>query len=134
MASLDRETKSQLVASGFHEHNMLVYPDLDTFREMYCMYAKMHLQPKYNEIMLIASHYEPVGKVRDNLSDYGVDVDKHEKDGSLVTLMLRRGTSLMQIIQEFSTSASRSLHGRRRTAKLASAPLATLVRSLCATG
>lgn len=65
---------------------MLVYPDIDTFREMYCMYTKVHLQPRYNEIVLVVTQYETVDKVRKSLRDYGVDVDRHEKNGSLVTL------------------------------------------------
>ena len=90
-STLRDEAKSMLEASGFHEHNMLVYPDLDTFRETYCMYASQHLQPKYNEIVLIASQYEPLDRVRDNLRGYGVDVEKHEKDGSLVIIDAVKG-------------------------------------------
>lgn len=86
MVSLRQEAKREIDASGFHEHNLLIYPDVDTFREIYCMYAKVHLQPEYNEIVLIASQYEPIDKVRSNLSDYGIDVDRYEKDGSLIII------------------------------------------------
>lgn len=91
MTSLSEETKGMLEASGFHEHNVLVYPDLDAFRETYCMYARQHLQPKYNEIVLIASQYEPLDRVRDNLRNYGVDVEKHEREGSLVIIDAVKG-------------------------------------------
>jgi hypothetical protein len=50
------------------------------------MYARLHLQPEYNEIVLIASQYETPDTVRSNLSDYGVDVDRYEKDGSLIII------------------------------------------------
>ncbi|SRR5690606_5810834 len=86
MTSRSEEAKSMIEASGFHEHNVLVYPDLDAFREIYCTYVKQHLQPKYDEIVLIASQYEPPNRVRDNLRNYGVDVDKHEREGSLVII------------------------------------------------
>jgi KaiC/GvpD/RAD55 family RecA-like ATPase len=56
------------------------------------MYAKVHLQPEYNEIVLIASQYEPPHKVRSNLSDYGVDVDRYEKDGSLIIIDSVKGS------------------------------------------
>jgi len=86
MASLSQEVKSQIDESNFHEHNLLIYPEIDTFREIYCRYARVHLQPEYNEIVLIASEYEPPEKVRSNLSDYGIDVDRYEKDGSLIII------------------------------------------------
>ncbi len=84
MTLTDRAKKEVLVESGFDEHNMLVYPDLETFREMYCMYAKIHLQSKYDEIMLIVTQYETPEKIRQNLMDFGIDVELHEKDGSLL--------------------------------------------------
>ena len=81
-----QKVRAEIDASGFHEHNMLVYPDLDTFSETYCMYAKIHLHPKYNEIVLIVTQYQTIDNVRQNLRDYGVDVDKHENEGSLVII------------------------------------------------
>lgn len=85
-SSVPRNIKSNIDASGFHEHNMLVYPDLDTFTETYCMYAKIHLQPQHNEIVLIVTQYQTIEKVRENLRGFDIDVDKHEKDGSLVII------------------------------------------------
>ncbi len=91
MTSLSDDAKIMIEASGFHEHNLLVYPDLDAFREMYCMYVRQHLHPKYDEIVLIASHYEPIDRVRDNLRSYGVDVDRYEREGSLVIIDAVKG-------------------------------------------
>jgi DcmR-like sensory protein len=85
-SSIPPNIKSNIDASSFHEHNMLVYPDLDTFTETYCMYAKIHLQPKHNEIVLIVTQYQTIEKVRENLREFGIDVDKHEKDGSLIII------------------------------------------------
>ncbi|HVX03277.1 MAG TPA: MEDS domain-containing protein [Nitrososphaera sp.] len=66
---------------------MLVYPDLDSFQEIYCGYAKKHLEPPHNEIVLIVTHYQDIGKVRRNLLAAGVDVSKYEKkEGSLIIL------------------------------------------------
>ena len=84
MTISDKSKKEVLTESGFGEHNMLVYPDLDTFKEMYCMYAKIHLQPKYNEILLIVTNYETPEKIKQNLKDFDVDAEKHEKEGTLV--------------------------------------------------
>src|SRR3712207_2440536 len=85
-SSVPQEIRTDIDASDFHEHNMLAYPDLDTFTETYCMYARIHLQPKYNEIALIVTQYQTIDKVRQNLRDYGVDADKHENEGSLVII------------------------------------------------
>jgi hypothetical protein len=85
-SSVPQEIRTDIDASGFHEHNMLVYPDLDTFTETYCMYARIHLQSKYNEIVLIVTQYQTIDKVRQNLQDYGVDVDRYEGEGSLVII------------------------------------------------
>jgi hypothetical protein len=85
-SSIPPEITNNINESGFHEHNMLVYPDLDTFTETYCMYAKIHLQPKHNEIVLIVTQYQTIEKVRHNLQQFGIDVDKHEKDGSVIII------------------------------------------------
>lgn len=87
MLPSDKGIKREIGQSGFHEHNMLVYPDLGAFQEIYCEYAKKHLESPYNEIVLIVTHYQVIGKVRRNLSTAGIDVDKYEKkEGSLVIL------------------------------------------------
>jgi hypothetical protein len=91
MAEVEKSRNEVLNASDFSEHNMLVYPDLDTFREMYCMYAKMHLQPRYNEIVLIVSQYETPDKIRNSMKDFGIDVEKHEKLGSLMIIDAVKG-------------------------------------------
>jgi hypothetical protein len=92
MTSLaDKSKKEVLNDSSFGEHNMLVYPDLDTFKEMYCLYSKMHLEPQYNEIVLIVTNYEIPAKVRQNLKDFGIDADIKEKEGSLVIVDSVRG-------------------------------------------
>jgi hypothetical protein len=83
MTLADSSKREVLNESGFGEHNMLIYSDLNTFREMYCMYAKIHLEPKYNEIVLIVTQYETPEKIRNSMKDYGIDVERHEEDGSL---------------------------------------------------
>lgn len=74
--------------SAFGEHNMLVYRDLDALRELYCAYCHARLP---SEIVLIVTHYETPGRVRQNLQDCGVDVEKYERDGSLTVVDSVRG-------------------------------------------
>ena len=87
----DKTKRELMTESGFGEHNMLVYPDVETFKEMHCMYAKIHLQPKYNEILLIVTYYETHEKIKQNLRDYGVNAEAHEQDGSLMIIDAGKG-------------------------------------------
>ena len=91
------------------ENGILVYPNMQTFREICMQYAKDHLvareeEQKENEdndddysdnnnrrkeqllkprIILIATFYDTVNAVKHNLSAVGVDVQSHIDDGSL---------------------------------------------------
>jgi hypothetical protein len=90
------------------ENGILVYPNMQTFREIYMQYAKDQLvargEQKENEvndneyhnnnnrrkeqllmprIVLIATFYDTVNTVKHNLSAVGVDVQSHIDDGSL---------------------------------------------------
>ena len=91
------------------ENGILVYPNMQTFREICMQYAKDHLvareeEQKENEdndddysdnnnrrkeqllkprIILIATFYDTVNTVKHNLSAVGVDVQSHIDDGSL---------------------------------------------------
>jgi hypothetical protein len=64
---------------------MIIYEDLYTFREIYCKYSKEALE-KNDEIVLIATTYEAPHNIRDMLSDYDLDVQYHESNGSLVIM------------------------------------------------
>jgi hypothetical protein len=93
------------------ENGILVYPNMQTFREIYMQYAKDQLvareEQKENEdkdnnndypdnknkrkeqllmprIILIATFYDTVNAVKHNLSAVGVDVPSHIDDGSLL--------------------------------------------------
>ena len=91
------------------ENGILIYPDLQTFREIYTQYVKDQLvereeeeeeqKEKGNEdnnnrrkgqlllmprIILIATFYDTVNAVKHNLSAVGVDVQSHIDDGSLL--------------------------------------------------
>ena len=81
-----KEMSRQVESSGFDEHNMLIYPDLDTFSETYVDYAKKHLHSNYNEIVVIVTHYQRIDKVILNLSDAGIDVDRERSEGNLVVI------------------------------------------------
>ena len=68
--------------SNFHDHNMLIYSDLPTFREIYSECTRQALHN--NEIVFLATTYDPFDKVTDELRSKGISVDNETKDGNLV--------------------------------------------------
>jgi hypothetical protein len=91
------------------ENGILVYPNMQTFREICMQYAKNQLVAREEEqkekednndysdnnnsrkeqllmprIILIATFYDTVNAVKHNLSAVGVDVQSHIDDGSLL--------------------------------------------------
>ena len=89
---------NQLRQADYGDHYMIVYPDLNTLREIYSRYIKFQLEEN-NEIVLIIPYYETTDSVRRILSenkeandnDSGndlpyIDVQKYENEGSLVII------------------------------------------------
>ena len=70
--------------SKYGEHSILVYSNLEEFREIYSDYCKIALE-KNNEIVLLIPHYETIKEVRQTLESE-IDVPKHELDGTLVIM------------------------------------------------
>jgi hypothetical protein len=84
---------------GEGENGIVIYPNLQTFREIYTHYVKNKLakedeeddgnntrneQLKPRRIILIATFYETIDRVKHSLSAIGVDAQSHIDDGSLV--------------------------------------------------
>jgi hypothetical protein len=66
-------------------HYMMIYPDLDTLRELYSNYIGKQIKEN-NEIVLINPFYETTDSVRQVLSkknNPGIDVSKYEKEKAL---------------------------------------------------
>jgi hypothetical protein len=76
----------ELHKSEFGSHFLVIYHDLDTFRELYSLYAKAAL--KDNEIVVILPFYETVNNVRSILSEDSacIDVGRYEKEQSLLII------------------------------------------------
>ena len=68
--------------SNFDDHNMLIYSDLPTFRKIYSECTRQALHS--NEIVFLATTYDPFDKVTDELRSKGISVDNETKDGNLV--------------------------------------------------
>jgi hypothetical protein len=75
----------EMMHSDYSEHNLLIYPYLSALKETYSRYFKNRLQND-KEIILFLSTYQNVHSFRNTLVDIDVDVNKFERDGSLVIL------------------------------------------------
>jgi hypothetical protein len=73
-------------------HFLIIYPELQTLREMYSHYTKSALF-EGDEIVVILPFYETADTVRRILSENGanIDVRKHEKEQSLLVMDSLRG-------------------------------------------
>jgi hypothetical protein len=79
---------SQLEVSN---HNLLIHPDIEVFREIYSRYIKRQLEDR-KEVVPILPYYKTEDKVRRALSASFMDIQemgndkisKYEKEGSLV--------------------------------------------------
>jgi hypothetical protein len=76
-----------MTQAEYGAHHIIIYPDLDTLRELYSNYV--HTQTdKNNEIVLINPFYETTNSVRQVLSEkynHGMDdISKYEKEESLM--------------------------------------------------
>jgi KaiC/GvpD/RAD55 family RecA-like ATPase len=76
------EAISLLNIAEYGDHNMLVYPDLHTFRRIYGQFTKAQLDD--NGIVLLIPYYETTDSVRHVLSQLGIYVRKCEQNRSIV--------------------------------------------------
>ncbi|HZW54710.1 MAG TPA: MEDS domain-containing protein [Nitrososphaerales archaeon] len=99
-----------------NSHNLLVYDDMQSFREFYSEYAKESLTS--GEILLLASQYEDVERVKRNLAFTGINVESHLSDGTLHVLDAQKGyfgtDDVEGIIKLALSLASKAEKERRR--------------------
>jgi hypothetical protein len=70
--------------SSFHDHNMLIYPDLTTYREVYSESAKQALDD--NETVLLITTYDSFDKIKDSMMQVGISVNNESREGNLIIL------------------------------------------------
>jgi hypothetical protein len=68
--------------SDFQEHNLLIYSDLPSFRQIYSQCTKQALEN--NEIVFLATTYDSFDRIEDTLKSKGISVDNEKKDGNLI--------------------------------------------------
>lgn len=70
--------------SNFHDHNMLIYPDLPTYRKIYSESAKQALDN--NETVLLITTYDSFDRIEDSMTQVGICVNSETKEGNLIIL------------------------------------------------
>jgi MEDS: MEthanogen/methylotroph, DcmR Sensory domain len=81
------EKNNKLIEPG--SHNLLIYNDLKKFREIYSQCTRTLLAE--NEIVVIATQYDPIEEVKNTLRLAGVDVERYLNQGSLFILDAQQG-------------------------------------------
>lgn len=90
------EILEELKAANHGSHYLIVYPNLDTLREIYSSYIKTALDGR-NEIIIFLPFFETINSVRriitGNSRDAApnIDVRKHEKEQSLIIIDSLKG-------------------------------------------
>jgi hypothetical protein len=68
--------------SDFQEHNILIYPDLPSFRQIYSECTKQALDN--NEIVFLATTYDPFDRIEEALRRKQISVEDEKKNGNLI--------------------------------------------------
>jgi MEDS: MEthanogen/methylotroph, DcmR Sensory domain len=79
--------KEKLIEPG--NHNLLIYDDLKTLREIYSHYSRA-LLPE-NEIVMIGTQYDAIGNLKNTLRLSGVDVERYLNQGTLFIVDAQQG-------------------------------------------
>jgi len=70
--------------SNFHDHDMLIYPDLPTYRKIYSESAKQALNN--NETVLLITTYDSFDRIEDSMTQVGICVNNETNEGNLIIL------------------------------------------------
>ena len=66
----------------FRDHNILIYPDLPSFRQIYSECTRQALDN--NEIVFLATTYDPFDRMEHSLRSKGISVHDEKKRGNLI--------------------------------------------------
>jgi hypothetical protein len=86
------EAVEKICESKYGLHCLIIYPNIDTFREFYTRYIKRQVNKK-NEIILFNPFYETVSPARQNLSMGHIHVDEFQPESDISLII---GDSLNQ--------------------------------------
>ena len=67
-------------------HSLVVYPNIETLREIYAEYIRLLIEEDNNAAILFLPYYDTTDKVRQELSTKGLEVRKFEQSNSLTLI------------------------------------------------
>jgi hypothetical protein len=76
---------TQLLKLPLGYHSLIVYPNIETIREIYAEYIH-HMIDEKNVAILFLPYYDTTDKVRQQLMTKGLDAKKYERNNSLVLI------------------------------------------------
>ncbi len=76
-------TLNYIKKSNYGEHNLIVYPCLGQFEELYREGCKNSILEK-DEIFVVITHYQHVSAVRKKMNVAGIDTERYENEGKLL--------------------------------------------------
>jgi len=79
-------TEKKLIEPG--SHNLLIYSEFRTFREIYSQYSSVFLPE--NEIIVIGTQYDAIDGVKQTLRSNDVDVERYLNQGTLFIVDAQR--------------------------------------------
>jgi hypothetical protein len=73
----------EICHSNFRDHNILIYPDLTTYRKIYSESAKQALVN--NQVVFLVTTYDSFDRIKDSLTQAGISsVNNEIKEGNLI--------------------------------------------------
>ena len=116
--SMSSPSSSSLVQgirhSNFHDHNMLVYPDLPTYRKIYSESAKQALDN--NEVVFLVTTYDSFDRIKDSLTQAGISVNNETENGNLVILDAFKAYQIdIHDALKFATTLAKRAEGDRKS-------------------
>jgi hypothetical protein len=76
---------AQLLKLPLGYHSLVVYPNIETIREIYAEYIHLIIEEK-NVAILFLPYYDTTDKVRQELMTKGLDTRKYERNNSLILI------------------------------------------------
>jgi hypothetical protein len=100
--------------SHFHDHNMLIYPDLATYRKVYSESAKQALDK--NETVLLITTYDSFDRIKDSLTQAGISVNNEIENGNLVILDAVKAYQIdIHVALKFATTLAKRAENDRKS-------------------
>lgn len=97
MRSASRNSRGKKISQAeYGDHDVILYDNLADFREIYSYYCKEAFEPN-KDIVLIATTYEDMNRVKNNLESKGIDVSRRIGEGSLWIIDSVRGYHLPDV-------------------------------------